>query len=35
MFKKFKIFTEFTTKPKIDDLICDSRRWTNKNRGGL
>lgn len=25
----------FTTKPKIDDLVCDARGWNMRNGGVL
>jgi len=27
--QKLKEFCVFTTKPKLDDLVCDSKRWMN------
>jgi len=34
MFLKLRDFY-FTTKPKFNDLVCDGKRWMNKNRGAL
>ncbi len=33
MFQKLRKFCVFTTKPKFDDLVCDGRKWINRNRG--
>ena len=35
MFQKLKMFYEFTTKPLLDDLMCDGKGWGHKNRGVL
>jgi len=28
--QKLKEFCVFTTKPKLDDLVCDGKRWMNQ-----
>ncbi len=35
MFQKLKRFYEFTTKPSLDDLMCDGKGWGQQNRGVL
>jgi len=34
MLLKLKDFY-FTTKPKLDDLVCDSKGWIKRYRGAL
>lgn len=29
MLRKLRKFYIFTTKPKLDDLMCDGKRWMN------
>lgn len=35
MFQRFKKFCVFSTKPSIDDLLCDDNKCGHKNRGVL
>lgn len=35
MFQKLKRFYEFTTKPSLDDFMCDGKGWGQQNRGVL
>lgn len=34
MLRKLRAFC-FTTKPKLDDLVCDGKEWIKRNRGAL
>jgi len=35
MFRKIKKLCEFSTKPSIDDLMCDGKKWGREKRGVL
>ncbi len=36
MLYKVRKFFVFTTKPKkLDDLVCDGKKWINRNRAVL
>lgn len=35
MLQKLKELCVFTTKPKIDDFMCDGKGWINRSRGVL
>lgn len=35
MLRKLKEFCVFTTKPKLDVLVCDGKNWLNRIRGEI
>jgi len=35
MLQKLKMFCVFTTKPSLENLMCDGKGWEQQNRGVL